>query len=279
MKIPPRLAPLLEDGLIERVVRPLLSGKEAQVWLVESGGTLRVAKVYKASNERSFRKRTDYTEGRNVRNSRDRRAMAKGSRHGRERDEMAWQSAEADTIRRLHDAGVRVPRPYAFVEGVLVMECVAGADGGPAPRLAECSFGEAESRAMAQRLLREVARMLAADIVHGDLSAYNVLVDADGPVVIDFPQAIPAARNPGAKRILLRDVANITSFLLPNDPPEKVRFGWEMWSAYERGELTPDMPLTGRFDLPAHEVDTERLLLQMLEVEEDEAIAGRDDLG
>jgi RIO kinase 1 len=276
MKIHPRLAPLVEDGIITRVVRPLLSGKEAQVYLVESDGELRVAKVYKAANDRTFRQRTDYTEGRTVRNSRDRRAMQRGSRHGRQREEEAWQSAEADTIRRLYSAGVRVPKPYAFVEGVLVMECVQGPDGGPAPRLAECTFEPTHAREVFDRMIRAVVQMLCCDLVHGDLSPYNVLLDADGPVVIDFPQAVNAARNTGARDILLRDVANMTAFLRRGEPADTLRYGWEMWSLYERGELTTETKLTGQFALARHEVDVERLLLQMLEVEEDEARASED---
>lgn len=275
MRIPPRLVPLVEEGVIERIVRPLLSGKEAQVYLVESGGALRVAKVYKSAQERTFRNRAEYTEGRTVRNSRDQRAMAKGSRHGRASDEATWQSAEADTIYRLYGAGVRVPKPHAFIDGVLVMECITGGDGGPAPRLAECTLEPDHARTVCDQLLREVVKMLCADIVHGDLSSFNVLLDDDGPVVIDFPQAVNAARNPSAKNILLRDVANITSHFLRGRPAHELRFAHEMWSLYERGELRPDSPMTGRFKLPSHEVDAERLLLQMLEVEEDEAFAKR----
>jgi RIO kinase 1 len=276
MKIPPRLVPLLEDGVISRIVRPLLSGKEAQVYLVETDGQLRVAKVYKAAQDRTFRQRAGYTEGRTVRNSRDRRAMERGSRHGRQREEEAWQSAEAETIQRLFAAGVRVPRPHAFIDGVLVMECVQGQDGGPAPRLAECTLEPTHAREIFDQLLRAIVQMLACDLVHGDLSPFNVLLDADGPVVIDFPQAVNAARNHGARDILLRDVANMTSFLRRGEPPHRLRYAWEMWSLYERGELTPDARLTGRFDLPAHEVDTERLLLQMLQIEEDEAATRED---
>lgn len=273
MRMPPRLAPLIDEGIIDRVLRPLMSGKEAQVYLVETDDQLRVAKVYKEATERTFRNRASYTEGRAVRSSRDARAMKKRSRHGREQDEAAWKAAEADVIYRLDYAGVRVPKPYAFIDGVLVMECITGPDGGPAPRLAECSLEPEYALEVMTRLMREVARMLSADIVHGDLSAYNVLLEDDGPVVIDFPQAIDATSNNNARTILLRDVANITSHLAPNVPRSQLRFGYEMWAAYEAGELQPDMPLTGRFDLPDHEVDADLLLQQMLEVEEDEAIA------
>jgi RIO kinase 1 len=273
MRIPPRLGPLVEEGIIDRIVRPLMSGKEAQVYLIEAGGEHRVAKVYKETNARSFRQRSSYTEGRRVRNSRDQRAMGKRSRHGRQRDEAHWKAAEAECIYKLDAAGVRVPKPYAFIEGVLVMECIVGPDGGPAPRLAECTLEPAVAERAFERLLREVVRMLCVDVVHGDLSPFNILIEDVGPVIIDFPQALNAARNNNAKEILLRDVANLTAHFKRGMPAHRLRYAHEMWDAYERGELTPEMPLTGRFDLPQHEVDAEVLLYQMLEIEEDEAIA------
>jgi len=273
MRIPPRLVPLFEADVIDRIVRPLLSGKEAQVYLVEAGDALRVAKVYKSANDRTFRQRASYTEGRTVRNSRDRRAIAKRSRHGREADEATWQAAEAEVIYKLDHAGVRVPKPYAFVEGVLVMECVIGTDGGPAPRLAECTLEPEHALAVRDQLLGQVVQMLCADFVHGDLSPYNVLMEEAGPVLIDFPQTVNAAKNSAARTILLRDIANITSHFMRGTPLSHRRFGHEMWDYYERGELRPDTRLTGRFALPSHEVDAEVLLLQMLEVEEDEAFA------
>lgn len=273
MRIPPRLQPLVEEGIIERIVRPLLSGKEAQVYLVESGGELRVAKVYKEASQRSFRNRSGYTEGRSVRSSRDRRAMARRSRHGRAADEEAWKTAEVQVLRTLYNAGLRVPTPHAFVEGVLVMECVQGEDGGPAPRLAECTLDGPLADKVCAQLIEGAKRMLCEDIVHGDLSPYNVLIDADGAVLIDFPQSVNAARNSAAREMLLRDVANITARFLRHLPREERRHGHEMWALYEAGELHPDTPLTGRFELPSHEVDAEHLLLEMLEIEEDEAFA------
>lgn len=273
--MPPRLVPLVEYGVIDHVIRPLLSGKEAQVYLVEAGGERRAAKVYKAATERTFRNRSDYTEGRSVRNSRDQRAMGKRSRHGRKRDEASWNAAEADTIYKLDAAGVRVPRPYAFVDGVLVMECIEAPDGGPAPRLAESPLEGDQADVVFHKILREVVKMLSVDIVHGDLSVFNVLIEQAGPVIIDFPQAIDAAQNRNAKRILLRDVANITAHFRRGRPARELRYAHEMWALYERGELRPDSPLTGRFKLPKHEVDAERLLMQMREIEEDEVLARR----
>ena len=270
--MPPRLVPLIEYGVIENVVRPLLSGKEAQVYLVEAGGELRAAKVYKSTQERSFRHRSQYTEGRKVRNSRDQRAMGKRSRYGREQEEAAWNSAEADMIYKLHAAGVRVPKPHAFIEGVLVMECIQGPDGGPAPRIADCPFDREQGLEICDRILDEVVKMLCADVVHADLSVFNVLLDDKGPVIIDFPQSVAAARNPHARKILLRDVANITSALRFGRPPTELRFGYEMWDLYERGELSPQSKLTGKFDIPQHEVDPDLLLIEMQQIEEDEAM-------
>ncbi|QDG49326.1 serine protein kinase RIO [Persicimonas caeni] len=277
MRMPPRLVPLIEYGVIESVVRPLLSGKEAQVYLVESGGELRAAKVYKDMQKRSFRNRSEYTESRKVRNSRDRRAMGKRSRYGREQEEAAWNSAEADMIKKLYAAGVRVPKPHTFVDGVLVMECVEGPDGGVAPRIADCALDKERGVALCDQILREVVKMLCADVVHADLSVFNVLLEEDGPVIIDFPQSIAAARNNHARKILLRDVANITDALRFGRPPHELRYGYEMWDLYERGELKPDSELTGKFDVPQHDVDPDILLLEMQQVEEDEALAAIDE--
>lgn len=277
MRMPPRLVPLIECGVIDRVVRPLLSGKEAQVYLVESGGELRAAKVYKGMNERSFRNRAGYIEGRTVRNSRDNRAMGKRSKYGRARDEATWNAAEAETIYKLDAAKVRVPKPHAFIDGVLVMECIEGPNGGPAPRVGEWEFEKEEALELCDRILREVVKMLCADVVHADLSVYNILLEEDGPVIIDFPQSIGASKNPSAKKILLRDVANITSHFRLGRHPDVLRFGYEMWDLYERGELLPDSPLTGHFDIPEGEIDTEMLLQEMRQIEEDQALAAVDD--
>lgn len=277
MRIPARLRPLIEYGVITEVVRPLLSGKEAQVYLVESGGELRAAKVYKSTQERSFRHRSSYTEGRKVRNSRDRRAMGKKSRYGREQQEAAWNTAEADMIRKLHRAGVRVPKPHDFVDGVLVMECIVGPNGGVAPRIADCPFDREEGIEICDQIIREIVKMLCAGVVHADMSVFNVLLAEDGPVIIDFPQSVSAAGNPHARKILLRDVANITDALRFGRAPKSLRYGYEMWDLYESGELREDSVLTGKFDVPQHQVDPDILMLEMQQVEEDEALAEMDD--
>lgn len=277
MRITGGLASLLEQGLVDKVVRPLMSGKEAQVYLVVSEGEERVAKVYKEANDRTFKHRVAYTEGRRVKSSRDQRAMQKRSRHGRAQDEAAWRSAEVDMIYRLRAAGVRVPTPYHFVDGVLVMELVKDADGQPAPRLGDVDMDRAAATAIFDTLIGEVVKMLCAGVVHGDLSDFNVLLGHDGPVIIDFPQAMDASHNQNARPILLRDVANLNRFLAGFGPPGRpLQHAAEMWELYTRGELTADTPLTGRHAGSDKAVDLQGLLEELDEVErEARLLAGR----
>jgi RIO kinase 1 len=261
MKIPDPLLPLFEVGVITEVVRPLMAGKEASVYIVQSQGELRVAKVYKNAQERSFRQRSQYSEGRNVRNSRQRRAMAKGSRYGKKLLEEAWQNAEVDALFRLHAAGVRVPIPYHFSDDVLVMELVTDADGQPAPRLYDVRPEPEEAMAIHKYLIRQVVIMLCDGMVHGDLSEYNILMSGDGPVVIDLPQACDAAHNRNAAKLLKRDVRNLAMFLGRFAPKlRRTRFGPEMWALYERGDLCPDTELTGRFARRVEQSDTAAVL-------------------
>lgn len=261
MRTPDRLSSLVDQGVIQEVLRPLMSGKEADVYLVWSQGEERVAKVYKEANNRSFKHRADYTEGRKVRNTRRQRAMSKRSRYGRAEVEAEWRAAEVDVIYRLHAAGVRVPTPHDFVDGVLVMELVKDAHGEPAPRLVDVSFHPDEAQALFHHLLQEVVRMLCAGVVHGDLSDFNVLITPDGPVVIDFPQAVDPAVNRNARNLLIRDVENLTQFLARYDTRlRRTRYGQEMWQLYERGELDPETRLTGRFQRSRRKADTMSLL-------------------
>jgi RIO kinase 1 len=271
MRTPEALLALIDEGVVDEVLRPLMSGKEAQVYLVRASGELRVAKVYKDAQQRSFKQRSDYTEGRAVRNSRDRRAIGKRTRYGREQDEAAWRSAEVDMIYRLSAAGVRVPTPYHFIEGVLVMELVIDADGNPAPRLGDLELDPASAIQLFERVMAEVVRMLAAGVIHGDLSDFNVLVGSDGPVIIDFPQAFEAANNQSARRILLRDVDNLHRFIAKFVPGRRPPpFAQEMWSLYERGELTRDTKLKGRFSAPTKLIETSDVLGLIADADDDE---------
>ena len=252
MKTPERLQPLVEYGLVDEVIHPLMSGKEADVFVVRHGGELYCAKVYKAARQRSFRQAARYTEGRKVRNSRRARAMEKGSRYGREQQEEAWQSAEVSALYRLAEADVRVPAPLAFVEGVLLMELVVDEAGEVAPRLAEVSMSAEQAREDFELMLRYITRMLCAGLVHGDLSEFNVLVDAGGPVIIDLPQAVDAASNNNAMAMFVRDVRRMTQYygqfaaeLL------ETRYAEEIWGRFEAGDLEPESPLSGTVeDLP-----------------------------
>jgi RIO kinase 1 len=271
MRIPDRLVSLAEQGIIEEVVRPLMSGKEAEVFLVVSGGELRVAKVYKEAQNRSFKNRAEYTEGRKVRNSRDQRAIEKRSRHGRAKDEAAWRSTEVDMIYRLRDAGVRVPTPHHFVDGVLIMELVTDADGNPAPRLGEVRLDLDEATAIFDQLLTEVVRMLCAGVVHGDLSDFNVLMGVDGPVVIDFPQAVDASSNQNARTLLLRDVGNLHRFLSRFAPAQTHRpHAEEMWELYASSLLTPETRLRGEYAPSKKRADTAAVLELIGDADHDE---------
>ena len=272
MKTPKRLQSLLDEGLIDSVQRQLMSGKEAMVYVVRCGDETRCAKVYKEATQRSFRQAVDYTENRKVKNTRQARAMAKGTRFGRQSQEAAWQSAEVDALVRLAAAGVRVPRPYNFHDGVLLMELVTDAHGDAAPRLNDVAFTSEQARDHHATLLREVVRMLCAGVVHGDLSEFNVLLAADGPVVIDLPQAVDAAGNNHAERMLLRDVGNLRTFfgrfapeLLPT------AYGPEIWDLYRRGVLRPDAALSGRFERQRGAVDVGGVLREIDDARAEEA--------
>ena len=263
---------MLEEGLIDSVVRQLMSGKEAMVYVVRCGEDTRCAKVYKEADQRSFRQAVDYTENRKVKNSRQARAMAKGTRFGRQAQEAAWQSAEVDALYRLAAAGVRVPKPYNFCDGVLLMELVCDAGGDAAPRLNDVDFIPEDARRHHQSLLQEVVRMLSAGVIHGDLSEFNILLAEDGPVIIDLPQAVDAAGNNHAKRMLLRDVDNLRGFF-GRFAPEllKSEYGEEIWDLYQRGALHPDQPLTGRFVRKAGVVNINSVMREIDDARDEES--------
>jgi RIO kinase 1 len=274
MKAPPRLQSLVEEGLIDTVVRQLMSGKEAMVYVVRCGDETRCAKIYKEATNRSFRQAVDYTENRKVKNSRQARAMAKGSKFGRQAQEAAWQSAEVDALYRLAAAGVRVPQPYNFHDGVLLMELVTDAHGDAAPRLNDVAFTQAQALAHHATLIGEVVRMLCAGVVHGDLSEFNILLahtpgadgeeGTDSPVIIDLPQAVDAAGNNHAQRMLMRDVANLRDFF-GQFAPELLatQYGPEMWSLYQSGLLSNETPLTGHYERAHADVDMQAVLREI----------------
>jgi RIO kinase 1 len=256
MKIPKRIQPLVEEGLIDTVVRQLMSGKEATVFVVRCGEETRCAKVYKEASQRSFRQAASYQEGRKVKNSRQARAMEKGTRYGRKMQEEVWQNAEVDALFRLASAGVRVPRPYICFEGVLLMDLVTDADGNAAPRLNDVELTEAQALAYHAQLLRQVVLMLCAGVIHGDLSEYNILVDAEGPVIIDLPQAIDAAGNTEAGPMLERDVNNLATYFSQFAPQlAATQYGKEIWKLYVAGLLRPDTVLTGHVEAPKGQAD------------------------
>lgn len=271
MKIPARLQPLVEDGLVDDVIRQLMSGKEATVYVVRCGDDVRCAKVYKEANQRSFRQSVDYTEGRKTKNSRQARAMEKGSKYGRKLQEQAWQSAEVDALYRLAGAGVRVPKPYNFYEGVLLMELVVDENGNAAPRLNDIAFTAEDARKYHQVLLQEVVRMLCAGIIHGDLSEFNILLSGDGPVIIDLPQAVDAAGNNHAESMLERDVNNLRDYFgryaaeLLN-----TQYAKEIWHLFSHGNLTVETTLTGNFKETNKAVDLKTVMRVIDDVRKEE---------
>ena len=248
MRTPSGLQPLIDDGVIDAVMRPLKSGKEAAVFVVRAGDEIRCAKVYKDMAQRSFQQRVQYQEGRKVRGSREARAIGKASKYGRKQQETAWKNTEVDALYQLREAGVRVPEPFGYFHGVLVMELVVDADGHSAPRLGEVELSPLQARGFHRFLVHQVQKMLCIGLIHGDLSEYNVLVAPDGPVIIDFPQVVSAAGNNAARTMLLRDVNNLTASLGAWAPELlDTWYGEEMWALYEAGELRPDSELTGVF--------------------------------
>ncbi len=273
MKTPTGLQALIDDGVIDEVLRPLKSGKEASVYVVRCGDEIRCAKVYKDMAQRSFQQRVQYQEGRKVRGSRQARAIGKASKFGRKEAEAAWKNAEVDALYLLSDAGVRVPQPHGYFGGVLVMELVTDADGVSAPRLGEVDLDADTARAFHRFLIDQVVRMLCVGLIHGDLSEYNVLVGPDGPVIIDLPQAVSASGNNNARTMLRRDVGNIT-ISLSRFAPELLDtyYAEEMWALFEQGELQPDSELTGQFAFDQGEVDVDSVMQSIIDAREEAII-------
>lgn len=271
MKIPPRIQPLVDDGLIDEVIHPLMSGKEAALFVVRCGQEVRCAKVYKEASKRSFKKAVQYREGRKVRNSRRARAMDKGSRFGRDQQEEAWQNAETDALRRLADAGVRVPETFGCFDGVLLMELITDDEGDVAPRLADVHLTEEQALEDHAVMMQYVVMMLSAGLIHGDLSEFNVLVDAYGPVIIDLPQAVDASANNSAEQMLTRDVHRMRDYYGLYAPELlQTRYAEEIWDLYESGDLTPEVVLTGEFEDPEGEAEVDDVLAEIKAVMEEE---------
>jgi len=261
MKIPKRIQPLVEDGLVDEVISRLMSGKEADVYIVRCGKEIRCAKVYKEAAKRSFKKAVQYQEGRKVRNSRRARAMEKGSKFGRKEQEETWQNAEVDALYKLANAGVRVPTPYGCFDGVLLMELVTDDEGDVAPRLNDVSMSAEQALEDHALLMHYVKLMLCVGTIHGDLSEFNVLVDDYGPVIIDLPQAVDAAANNHAESMLARDVNNMTTYYGQYAPELlRTKYAKEMWALFEEGELNPDVKLTGHFDEPTEAADVDSVV-------------------
>ena len=271
MKIPAGLQPLIDDGIVDEVVRALKSGKEASVYVVRCGAEVRCAKVYKDMGQRSFQQRAQYQEGRKVRGSRQARAMARSTNYGRKEQESAWKNAEVSALYQLAAVGVRVPRPYGYFNDVLVMEMVTDAQGDPAPRLGEVELTPEQAREFHGFLMQQIVRMLCAGLIHGDLSEYNVLIDASGPVIIDLPQAVNAAGNNNAFAMLERDVGNIRD-ALGRFAPEllSTQFAPEMWALFSQGELRPDRVLTGEFVRDETQADVDVVMSAIDDAREDE---------
>jgi RIO kinase 1 len=272
VKTPGRLQSLVEDGLIDEVVHPLMSGKEADVFVVRCGSEFRCAKIYKESMKRGFKKAARYTEGRAVRNSRRARAMEKRSKFGRQQQEETWQNAEVDALHRLAGAGVRVPRPYACSDGVLLMELIVDAEGEIAPRLNEVTMSAEQAREDHALIMQYIVRMLCAGVVHGDLSEFNILVNEEGPVIIDLPQAVDAAANNNARSMLERDVRNVTDYYGLFAPELlEPHYAGEIWAMFEDGALHPDYRLAGDFEPDTQAADTDAVLQEIKAALEEEA--------
>ena len=270
MKTPKRLSALVLDGLIDEVIRPLKSGKEAAVYVVRSEGETLCAKVYKEANKRAFHSQALYREGRKVRNSRQARAMERGSKFGRKQAEEVWQNTEVDALYRLAAAGVRVPRPHNFLDGVLLMELLTDEHGEAAPRLNDLDLTNEQALLYHDQLIHEVVKMLCGGIIHGDLSEFNILVDSEGPVIIDLPQAVDAAANNNAEHMLERDVANLAAYF-GQFAPELLgtSYGKEIWTIYEHGSLTPDTKLTGHYKGSNKQADVDAIMREIDDAREE----------
>ncbi|MBR9830396.1 MAG: serine protein kinase RIO [Oceanospirillales bacterium] len=271
MKIPKRLQPLADEGIIDEVISRLMSGKEADIFIVRCGDSIRCAKVYKDAAKRSFKKAAQYQEGRKVRSGRQARAMEKRSNYGRQQQEEIWQNAEINALSCLAEAGVRVPETFGCFDGVLLMELVTDEAGDVAPRLADVTMSEEQAVEDYTLMMHYIRLMLCAGIVHGDLSEFNVLVDDYGPVIIDLPQAVNAASNNSAQEMFSRDVNNMRRYYGYFAPDLlHTQYDKEMWALFEEGKLKPDSILSGEFEDDAESADVDIVLEEIKAVMKEE---------
>jgi len=276
LKVPERIKPLIEDGLVDEVLSTLMSGKEAQVFLVRCGDETRCAKVYKDVVNRSFKNAVQYQEGRSIRSSRRQRAIDNRSKFGRDQQEVVWQRAEVDALYKLADAGVRVPKAYGLFDGVLLMELITDGNGGVAPRLNDINLSAGQAVQDHATVMTYVLRMLCVGLVHGDLSEFNVLQDERGPVLIDFPQVVNAAGNNNAKSMLQRDVRNITQYYAQYAPEiAETHYAEEMWELHEKSELSTELKLTGKFKFSTRAADVASVL-NMIDLAYEDELDRRD---
>jgi RIO kinase 1 len=200
------------EGYVTRMVRPLSSGKEASVYVCRAtdsaGGGLLALKVYRPRDHRSFKNDHLYKAGRVILNGHDRRAVAKKSRHGRAFEEGWWTNREWEVLEALHQAGADVPRPVASMEGAILMEYV-GDEEAAAPQLRQAHLSPSEARPALDRLMWNVELALRHNLIHADLSPYNILWWESRATIIDLPQAVDPRSNPHASELLSRDVENV----------------------------------------------------------------------
>jgi RIO kinase 1 len=202
-------------GYVTEVLGKINDGKEASVYLCSGGDDARdqlfAAKVFKARHFRNFNSDRSYRNFSKMRDKRMAKSMRGKSSKGEKAFHQHWVNSEWRMLNLLHDAGVRVPEPYAeFPDGVL-MEFI-GDTKGPAPRLINCKFSTVDLEDIGTKLIRDISLMLEIGIVHGDLSPYNILFNGDEPVIIDVPQAMDLRTTPDGFSIMHRDLMNLDRY-------------------------------------------------------------------
>lgn len=233
----PALEEFQSEGLITSVVAPLKSGKEATTYLCRAhrslGASHVIAKVYHDRQDRNFTNDAIYQQGRVILNGQARRAVEKKTEQGRKVQGAMWVDHEYDVLCALYEAGGDVPEPYACTENAILMAFVGDEAGQASPQLQHAALSRPEAERALDRILWNVALWLRENHVHGDLSAFNVLWDGGGPVVIDFPQAVDPRFAPAAKPLLERDLRNISRYFgrhgLAFDHEREAEQLWRQW--------------------------------------------------